>query len=108
MQLPLTKSVELSNSHITQDDFVLLERFAADYRDLLGTDGAAMPVVLETIFGFVICIGSVTVGGIMAAGASDAFVRILRYCLDSHSGAILYLAFDRDGDVVEDLPTFEW
>ena len=52
MQLPLTKSVELSNSHITQDDFVLLERFAADYRDLLGTDGAAMPVVLETIFGF--------------------------------------------------------
>ena len=108
MQLNLTKSIELSNSHITKEDFLLLDRMAAHYRDTLKTNDTLVPAVLATRDGYVICIGSRTIAGLIEAGASKAFKDILDYCQNAHDGAIMYLAFDRDAEVEDDLPTFDW
>lgn len=106
MQLPLCKSVELSTSHITENDSQILSEMAGAFSETR-SDGPTRPAVLATRYGFVIVIGQLTADGIIKNGASSELVSILNYCLKPEHG-IVYLAFDSDGEKIDELAQFEW
>ncbi|APC19403.1 hypothetical protein BLL42_27070 (plasmid) [Pseudomonas frederiksbergensis] len=101
LDIAAVQAVELSTAHITQADSKCLERLAARY--VMG-EGEA-PYVFDSKHGFVIMIGAITVAKIKLSGISNELASLLDAALDE---GLLIVAFDKDGNCHEELPSFDW
>lgn len=102
----LVKTVELSTCHIRKDDDQLLKLLVLEHQQTVTTD-IFVPVVLGARYGYVIVIGDLTVNSMVERGASAELRAILEWCLDPAQG-VMYLAFEGDAMVLDELPVFDW
>ena len=85
---------ELSTGHITRDDAKLLEK------------GAVPGQIGAYPYGFIVLTGAHEKSTeLLAWGMSHAYVDLLRLL---HRRKFYYLFLDRDADLVDGLPAFDW
>ena len=103
-RLPTYNLVFLSTSHITIDDHSFLAN-EADPNAKSGTlsvdaySGGLMIVMPDPMD------QSTTMRALRREGYSGAFQALIRYAIEQH---VNYIRLDRDGEIVEELPMFNW
>lgn len=89
-ELPILDMLELSTAHISENTARLLEN--NECKDLI------LSAWME--YGWIIYTNST-----LTTDVPEDLARVLRY---AHGLGISYVKIDRDGEVLESLPTYEW
>lgn len=107
--MSVVKMLDISTVHITKSDADLLE---ADAAGIIAYDKSSYKDgELDDRYGWFIHVPDQTIDvedcqySCREAGMSEAFVNLVGY---AHKQGCYWICLDRDGDDIDDLPTFEW
>jgi hypothetical protein len=111
MKFETERMLVVSTAHITQDDSKILDDLACYDSDGACTDPPAL-IVYKNEYWFLVCVRNGPSNGASVSWLKALRLKLSTACQNWMIKAVQHncnwIKFDRDGEVYEGFPTFEW